>query len=152
MAITKSKRPEEILRSWFVSVFTERAGGYAQPIESRPTGLGISDLYAIMPGSKKPFWVEFKVCPDIDQAISFEPGQLNWMYKHHNAGGRSLVLIQVEELIYIVPITYIDRTTNHIRHPALDKKYILRIAKKHLVPGLEIFLEQLDKLLDYDRN
>jgi len=146
-----SLRPEEVYRAWYVSTIRKHAGGFCQPIESRPTGVGIPDHYGLTPRGKIGYWMEFKVMNDIEHAIPFEPGQLNWLYEHMLCGGVSLVNILVGGTIYIFSAEYVDRTTNHIRHPGAVSHYMLKFLKKSVVPSMDTFIDQLELVVDKAR-
>lgn len=69
-------------------------------------GNGVPDLYAIRP-SERPFWVELKVLPSFNCIIPFRKGQLPWIHKHIQEGGRVHILCFciTEQSLVLIPTT-----------------------------------------------
>ena len=140
---TTSKRPEQSFRVWLCNLI-EKTGGYAQPIESNSTGLGIPDIHILTPMKKRPVWVECKCMKDIDDEIPFEPGQANWLFEYATSGGVSLVAVLCNELVYVFAIKCVDRMTQKLRVLGNEPRYIIRMTKRQIASSPDSFVDQLE--------
>lgn len=147
----KIRNLEATYRAWYCKICRD-INAYTQPIESNSTGAGIPDLYGITPWKHKPYWMEFKVMQCIDDAIPFEPGQLNWLYGHSQMGGISLVNILVGETIYIFSCRCVDRMTQQLKVGVAVRHSILKLSKRAIRDDMESVMEQIERLADIDHS
>lgn len=143
---TSSNRPEQKFRVWLCTLI-ETTGGYAQPIESNSTGLGIPDIHILSPIKKVPCWIECKCMDDIDNEIPFEPGQCNWLFEYAKSGGVSLVAVSCKDVVYIFSIKCVDRMTQKIRVMGNESRYIIKMTKRQLSSSPEPFIDQIESII-----
>lgn len=144
----KIQQKESAYRAWYREC-CNKVNAFAQPIESNATGAGIADLYGVTP-RKAAYWMEFKVMSCIDDAIPFEPGQLNWLYLHAQLGGTSLVNILVDDTVYIFSCRCVDRMTQKLKDGPAVRGSVLKIRKKCLRDAMDDVLAQIENVIRID--